>query len=142
VAEEERGSPAPFVAAAAVFTLVVAGVAVLTRTRGDGLTEEQRVGRAVVGQNDALQRENHADYRQYTCSQERSTEAEFLAAQRNSVVERGARFVDEVTDIKIDGDSATATVTYHFDKDSGSKRSSPLVFAREDGQWKVCSAFR
>lgn len=48
----------------------------------------------------------------------------------------------------IDGDRATATVKYHYEKDSNgsdvSKRqgSSPLAVARQDGLWKVCSAHR
>ena len=32
------------------------------------------------------------------------------------MAKRGERFVDDVTDVVIDGDRATAKVTYHFDK--------------------------
>src|ERR1700746_2774109 len=108
--DEERGSLAPFVAAFAVFALVVIGVAVFTLTRGDGLTEGQRVGRAAVGQNDALQRQNYDDYQRYTCPAMLGTEGAFLAAQQDSVRQHGARYVDDVTDVKIDGDRATGTV--------------------------------
>ena len=83
---------------------------------GDRTPEDQRVGRAAVGQNDALQRENFADFGTYTCEKVRGSEADVLARQRDSAAKRGARFVDDVTDVKIDGDRATATVTYHFDK--------------------------
>ena len=62
-----------------------------------------------------------------------------LARQRDSAAKRGARFVDDVTDIKIDGDRATATVTYHFDKAPDAKTPVPMAFLREDGAWKVCS---
>jgi hypothetical protein len=140
--DEERGSLLPFGAALAVFALVVIGVAVFTLTRGDGLTEEQRVGRAAVGQNDALQRQNYADYQRYTCAAETATEGAFLAAQQDSVHQHGARYVDDVTDVKINGDRATGTVAYHFEKDPNSKRTTGLTFARQDGQWKVCSAYR
>jgi hypothetical protein len=140
--DEERGSLAPFGAAFAVFALVVIGVTIFTLTRGDGLTETQRVGQAAVGQNDALQRQNYVDYQRYTCAQQQGTEANFLAAQQESVREHGARYVDDVTDVKIDGDSATGTVAYHFEKDPNAKRTSSLTFARQDGQWKVCSAYR
>jgi hypothetical protein len=140
--DEERGSLAPFVAAFAVFALVVIGVTVFTLTRGDGLTEAQRVGLAAVGQNDALQRQNYVDYQRYTCTQQQGTEADFIAAQQESLREHGARYVDDVTDVKIDGDRAGGTVAYHFEKDPNAKRSSPLAFARQDGQWKVCSAYR
>jgi hypothetical protein len=139
---EDRGSLAPFGAALAVFALVVIGVAVFTLTRGDGLTEEQRVGLAAVGQNDALQRQNYADYQRYTCAAEQSTEADVIGAQQESVRLHGARYVDDVTDVTIDGDRATGTVTYHFENAPDSKRASPLTFARQDGQWKVCSAYR
>ncbi|MGV0802009.1 lumazine-binding protein, partial [Mycolicibacterium elephantis] len=50
------------------------------------------------------------------------------------------RFVDEVTDIKVDGDRARAKVTYHFDKAPDTKSSATMSFVREDGAWKVCSA--
>ena len=139
---EDRGSLVPFGAAVAVFALVVVGVAVFTLTRGDGLTEEQRVGRAAVGQNDAQQRQNYADYQRYTCYAEQGTEANMLGAQQESVRQHGARYVDDVTDVTIDGDRATATVKYHYGKDPNGKDRTPLTFARQDGQWKVCSAYR
>lgn len=140
--DEEHGSLVPFGAALAVFALVLAGVAVFTLTSGDGLTEDQRVGRAAVGQNDALQRRNYADYQRYTCSGEQGTEANMLGAQQESASKHGARYVDDVTDVMVDGDRATATVKYHYEKDPNSKSSTPLTFARQDGQWKVCSAYR
>jgi hypothetical protein len=139
--DEERGSLVPFGAAVAVFALVVIGVAVFTLTRGDGLTEEQRVGRAAVGQNDALQRQNYADYQRYTCSAVLGTEGAFVAAQQDSVRQHGARYVDDVTDVKIDGDRATGTVVYHYENAPNNKLGSPLTFTRQDGQWKVCSAY-
>jgi len=49
------------------------------------------------------------------------------------------RFNATVTDVKIEGDSATATVTYHFDKAPDDKTPVPMTFVREDGAWKVCS---
>ena len=54
----------------------------------------------------------------------------------------GARYVDDVTDVKIDGDRATGTVVYHYENAPNSKWGTPLTFARQDGQWKVCSAYR
>ena len=80
-----------------------------------------------------------ADFGTYTCAKMRGSEADVLARQRDSADKRGARFVDDVTDVKIDGDSATATVTYHFDKAPDKKTPVPMTFVREDGAWKVCS---
>jgi hypothetical protein len=120
----------------------VIGVAVFTLTRGDGLTEEQRVGRAAVGQNDALQRQNYADYQRYTCNAVLGAEGAFVAAQQDSVRQHGARYVDDVTDVKIDGDRATGTVVYHYENAPNGKWGSPLTFAKQDGQWKVCSTSR
>jgi hypothetical protein len=39
----------------------------------------------------------------------------------------------------IDGDRATATVTYHFDKAPDTKTGVATTFVRKDGAWKVCS---
>jgi hypothetical protein len=55
------------------------------------------------------------------------------------VAKRGERFVDDVTDVAIDGDRATAKVTYHFDKAPDTKTGVEMTFVREDGAWKVCS---
>lgn len=139
---DDRGSLWPFGVALAVFAIVVIAVAVLARNQDDGLTEEQRVGRAAVAQNDALQRQNFADYRRYTCAQAQGSEAEVIGAQRDSVRQRGARYVDDVTGVNIDGDRATAAVSYHFENDADAKRTTELTFVRQDGQWTVCSDYR
>jgi hypothetical protein len=135
----DRSTMAPFLAALAIVALVAIAIGLLNLFRGDGLTEEQRVGRAAVGQNDALQRESYADFRAYTCRDQQGVEADVLARQRDSVAKKGARYVDDVTAVAIDGDRATATVTYHFDKAPDTKASVATTFVREDGAWKVCS---
>lgn len=135
----ERPTIAPFFAALAIIVVVVIGIGLFNIFRGDGVSEDQRVGRAAVGQNDALQRENYADFRAYTCRVQQGTEADILARQRDSVTENGARFVDDVTNVVIDGDRATATVTYHFDKTPDTRTGVTMTFTREDGAWKVCS---
>ncbi|MFN8032891.1 MAG: lumazine-binding protein [Mycobacterium sp.] len=121
----------------AVIVLIVFGISWLVR--GDGLTEDQRVGRAAVGQNDALQRENYPDFRKYTCAAQQGAEAEVVARQQQSKSAHGARFVDDVTAVRIDGDRANATVVYHFDKTPDKRVESPMTFVREGGDWKVCS---
>ena len=130
---------APFLGALAIIVIVVIGVWLVNLSRGDGLSEDERVGRAAVGQNDALQRENYTDFRAYTCRAQQGSEADILARQRDSVAKRGARYVNDVTDVVIDGDSATAKVIYHFDKESDVKVGVAMTFVREDGAWKVCS---
>jgi hypothetical protein len=134
-----RPTMAPFLGALAIAGIVLIGILVFNLFQGDRTPEDQQVARAAVGQNDALQREDFADFADFTCEKERGSEAEVIARQRDSSAKRGARFVDDVTDVKIDGDRATATVTYHFDKAPEDKKSVPMTFVREDGAWKVCS---
>ena len=55
---------------------------------------------------------------------EQSNENDVLARQRDSVAKQGDRYVDDVTDVVIDGDNATANVTYHFDKAPDTKAVS------------------
>jgi hypothetical protein len=43
-----------------------------------------------------------------------------------------------VKDVRIDGDRATASVTYHFDRTADTTSVSELTVVREDGSWKVC----
>ena len=136
---DDRPTMAPFLGALAIIVVVVIAIWLFSVFQGDRTPDDQRVGRAAVGQNDALQREDFADFGAYTCARMRGSEADVLARQRDSVHKRGARFVDDVTEVKIDGDSATATVTYHFDKAPDRKTPVPMTFVREDGAWKVCS---
>jgi hypothetical protein len=130
---------APFLGALAIIVLVVIAIGLVNIFGGDDVPEDQRVGRAAVGQNDALQRQNYPDFRGYTCRAQQGNEAEMLARQRDSVQRRGARFVDDVAKVTLDGDRATATVTYHFDKAPDAKTGVDVTFVREDGAWKVCS---
>lgn len=136
---DDRPTMAPFLGALAIIVVVVIAIWLFSVFQGDRTPEDLKVGKAAVGQNDALQRANFADFGAYTCVKMRGAEADVLARQRDSVGKRGARFVDDVTDVKIDGDSATATVTYHFDKSPDDKTPVPMTFVREDGVWKVCS---
>jgi hypothetical protein len=130
---------APFLGALAIIVAVVIAIALFNIFGSDDLPEDQQVARAAVGQNDALQRRNYADFRTYTCKAHQSSEAEVLAQQRDSVAKRGERFVDDVTKVVIDRDRATATVTYHFDKTPDTKSDVATTFVHEDGAWKVCS---
>jgi hypothetical protein len=138
-AAEDRPTMAPFLGALAIIVIGVIAIWLFNMFESDRTPDDQRIGRAAVGQNDALQRSNFADFGSYTCEKVRGDEAGVLARQRDSASKRGARFVDDVTDVKIDGDSATATVTYHFDKAPDEKTPVPMTFVREDGAWKVCS---
>ena len=137
--QADRPTAAPFIGALVIIVVVVIAIWLFNVFGGDKTPEDQRIGLAAVGQNDALQRENFTDFGGYTCGAELGKEPEVLARQRDSVTKRGARFVDDVKDVKIDGDSATATVIYSFDKDRDKKTPVPMTFVREDGAWKVCS---
>ena len=130
---------APFLGALAIIVLVVITIWLFNIFGTDDVPPDQQVGKAAVGQNDALQRQHYADFRTYTCRDQQGNEADVLARQRDSVAKRGERFVDDVTDVVIDGDRATAKVTYHFDRAPDTKTGAAMTFTREDGAWKVCS---
>lgn len=135
----DRPAVWPFMAALVIIVLVVIAIGLLNLSGGEERPPDQQVATAAVGQNDALQRQNYGDFRSYTCAAQQGDEAEVLAAQRDSVAKRGERFVDDVTEVKIDGDRATATVTYHFDKAPDAKEDVEMTFVREGEAWKVCS---
>ena len=135
----DRPTMAPFLGALAIIVLVVITIGLFNIFGKNDLPEDQQVGWAAVGQNDALQRQNYADFRTYTCRDQQGTQADIVARQQDSVAKHGERFVDDVTDVVIDGDRATAKVTYHFDKAPDTKAGVAMTFVREDGAWKVCS---
>lgn len=137
--EPDRPTIAPFLGALAVIVLVVIGIFVVNGLGEDGPTPEQEVARAAVAQNDALQRADYQDFRRYTCTEQQGNEADVLAQQRDSVQKRGERYIDGVTNVRIDGDGAAATVVYHFDNAPDETVSTDSTFVRTDGAWKVCS---
>jgi hypothetical protein len=130
---------APFLGALAIIVLVVIGIWLANAFGNDEMPADQQVGLAAVGQNDALQRQSYADFILYTCNAQRGSEPEVLAEQRDSSRKNGERYVDDVTKVTVDGDHATGTVTYHFDKAPDAKTDVEVSFVREDGSWKVCS---
>jgi uncharacterized protein HemX len=138
--EPDRPTIAPFLGALAVIAIVVIGIVLFNVFGSQHTTPGDQVAQAAVAQNDALQRQDYAAFRNVTCRAEQGLEADFLARQRDSVAKDGERYLDDVTDIRIDGDRASATVTYHFDKTAETKTPSELNFAKEDGAWKVCSS--
>lgn len=135
---QDKPTIAPFVGALVIVVLVVIGIFVVDSLGGDDLTPEQLVSRAVIGQNDALQREDYAAFRNFTCSAAQQDEATVIAAQKESVEKHGDRFVDDIADVRIDGEQATASVTYSFEKTRDDKKMSDVPLVGEDGAWKVC----
>lgn len=136
--EPDRPTIAPFLGALAVIALVVIGIVLFNVFGSETTTPGDQVARAAVAQNDALQRQDYSAFRTVTCRAEQGVEADFLARQRESVAKNGERYLDDVTDIHVDGDRGSATVTYHFGKSPEQKTPIGLNFAREDGAWKVC----
>lgn len=137
---ESRSTLAPILGALAIVAVALIAVFALRMLRGDALPDDAAVARAVVGQNDALQRQNYPDFRAYTCAGQHGIEAQVLADQRQSASAKGPRYVDDVKDVAVTGDRATATVVYHFEKSADDKISTPMTAVRENGTWKVCSA--
>ena len=137
--QENRGTAVPILIAAAVVALVLIGAVVSRIVRSDEISAEAGIGRATLGQNDALQRESYTDFLRYTCSAEQGSEAVVLDAQRRSKKARGARFVDNVGGCVVTGERATASVTYYFENAPDDKVTTPMTFVREDGDWRVCS---
>jgi hypothetical protein len=129
----------PFLIALVIIVLVIAWIGLSAAFRGDDIPEVDVVAQAAIAQNDALQRGDYADFRTYTCATEAGDEADVLARQANSMSTKGARFIDGVSGVTIDGDTASGTVIYHFDKTPDDKIDTPTKFVREDGAWKVCS---
>lgn len=136
---ENRSTATPILAALAIVGIAAAGIVVAKLLRGDVQPDEGHIGRALVAQNDALQREDYVDFRSVTCVAQQGTENQVLAEQRQSTQAKGPRIVDDLTGLAVDGDQATATVVYHFEKSEDDKISVPMTFVKENGEWKVCS---
>ncbi len=137
---ENRRTALPILIAAAMVGVVLIVSIVMRSCRSEEISAEAGIGRAVIGQNDALQRGDYAAFRTFTCPAQQATETQVLAEQRRSADTKGARFVDDVRAFVVDGDRATATVVYHFERAADDKITADMTFARDGGQWTVCSA--
>ena len=62
-ADADRPTMAPFLGALAIIVLVVITIGLFNIFGKNDVPEDQQVGWAAVGQNDALQRQNYADFR-------------------------------------------------------------------------------
>lgn len=136
--EPDRPTIAPFLGAFAVIAIVVIGIILFNVFGSSTTTPGDQVAQAAVGQNDAMQRQDYGKFRNLTCRTAQGSEVDFLARQRDSVAKNGERYLDDVTNIAVDGERASATVTYHFDKTAETKTPAEVSFVREDGAWKVC----
>ena len=136
--EPDRPTIAPFLGAFAVIAIVVLGIVLFNVFGSSTTTPGDQVAQAAVAQNDSLQRQDYGKFRNFTCRAAQGTEAGFLARQRDSVAKNGERYLDDVTNIAVDGARASATVTYHFDKTAETKTPAEVSFVQEDGAWKVC----
>lgn len=135
--DRDRPTATPFLLALVIIVVVI--TAILVMNRGDGDGDPEQIGRAVVAQNDALQRQDYQAFVASTCTAQHGTEDEVLTRQRESAATRGERYVDGASNIVVDGDTATATVRYHFGANEESEATAEMSFVREDGTWKVCS---
>ena len=135
--DQDQSTAAPFLAALVIIVVVITAIFVLNRGDGDG--DPEQIGRAVVAQNDALQRQDYPDFVKSTCAAQHGTEDKVLTRQRDSAAARGERYVDGAGNVAVDGDTATATVRYHFGENEETEVSVDMSFVREDGAWKVCS---
>ncbi len=138
--ESSTGSSAgPFLGALAVIVVLVVTVWLFNLLSGGEPTDDQQIARSVSAQNAALQGQNYAEYLVYTCSELSGDEKSILDRQRDSVDKRGERIIERVAGVNVDGDRATAEVTYYFDKDEDTKETAQISLVRRDGVWKVCS---
>ena len=136
---ENRSTVMPIVTALVIVGIALVAFIAVRLFQGDAPPDENQIGRAVVGQNDALQREDYADFQTFTCVAQQGTQNQVLADQRQSRADKGARVVEDVTAIAVTGDRATATVVYHFEESVADNVSTPMTFIRENGEWTVCS---
>jgi hypothetical protein len=135
--DQDRPTAIPFLTALVIIVVVITAIFVINIGSGD--SDPEQIGRAVVAQNDALQRQNYHDFVASTCAAQHGTEDKVLARQRDSAAARGERYVDGASNVVVDGDRATADVRYHFGENKETEESAEMSFVREDGAWTVCS---
>lgn len=138
--DDSGSSAAPFMIALGVVVLVLIAIGLISLFGREADMDQEQVIRATIGQNDALQRVDHDAYASYTCPEQTPDAAELTRRQHDSSTERGPRYVEDVVDVAVDGDKATAKAIYFFESNRDEKVDATIDYVRVDGQWKVCSA--
>ncbi|MGC4934677.1 hypothetical protein ACLQ3C_13465 [Gordonia sp. DT30] len=137
----------PFLVALLVVVLAAAGIGLsyLFRPAQERAGDSAQVQYAI---NDLYTARNNVDYtafRDHTCSVDVNSagfpaQPEFATENRQSLERNGRIVIPEITDLKVSGDRARATVHWHFDKQSDETQTTKVAAVREDGNWKVCKA--
>jgi hypothetical protein len=64
----------------------------------------------------------------------------FTSANLSEMISEQGTVTTAVSDIRVTGDRATATVTSTWSKSPNEPSSETDVFVKENGSWKVCGA--
>ncbi|MFT4199715.1 hypothetical protein [Gordonia sp. (in: high G+C Gram-positive bacteria)] len=140
---DERDAPtrAPIIAALVVIAIliIVILIAQWTHPFSSRLSPEDSVRVAINDQYTARNALNYESYQRITCAPKIEPREAFLAENQRSRDENGKIVIPQINDVVIDGDKATASVVWNFEKKPDAKTTTPTTLVRQDDGWKVCS---
>lgn len=134
----------PFVVAVVIVVLVIGGVVAsqLLRPAQDRLPDNAAVQRAINDYYTAKNALNYASFREATCGRvvdggSFPSDSAFTAQARATRDAKGKIVIATIADVSVSGTSATASMTWRYEKDPRqTTQSVPLV--KDADTWKVC----
>lgn len=134
----------PFIVAVVIVLLVIGGVVAsqLLRPADDRLPDNAAVQHAINDYYTAKNAINYTAFREATCSRvvdggSFPTDEAFRSAAQSTRDSKGKIMVTTIADISVSGTSATASMTWRYEKDPRqTTQSVPLV--KDADTWKVC----
>lgn len=144
--EDDPGLKAawPFIVAVVIVVLVIGGVVAsqLLRPADDRLPDNAAVQHAINDYYTAKNAINYTAFRDATCSRvvdggSFPNDEAFRSAAQSTRDSKGKIMVTTIADISVSGTSATASMTWRYEKDPRqTTQSVPLV--KDADTWKVC----
>ncbi len=139
---QDRGAPSkgPVIAALVLVgvLLSVILIAQFARPVGERSGDDGRVRLAINDHYTARNALNYDTFRDATCSAKTPPRDQFVAQNKQSRDTFGPIVIPEISDVRVDGGNASATVHWHYKDKAGAEATTQVSLVHQDDRWKVC----
>ncbi len=141
---DQRDAPTmwPMLAAIAVVVILLGVVFIYQWTRpfSDRVGPDDEVRIAINNHYTAQNALNYQSFSEWTCAAKTPPREEFLKKNGPSRDANGKIVIHDggIADVAINGDKASAVVTWRYEKKPDQPTTTPTTLVRQGDQWKVC----
>ncbi|GAA3033763.1 hypothetical protein GCM10010528_13460 [Gordonia defluvii] len=141
---DRRDAPTrgPIIAALAVVVVLIGLILIpqWLHPFASRVSDEDSVRMAVNNHYTAQNALNYDTFTRWTCAAKLPPRDEFLTRATASRDVNGPIVIPpgKIADVAINGDRASATVSWHYGKKTDAVTTTATTLVRQDNQWKVC----